>query len=304
MKSILKIILLVWASAVFGSCSKNIFSNGNLTERYETIAEPFLNIEVNDDVNVTLRRCDNDHAAGTIRIETGENLIDDIFAIVQKDVIKGRKDSITNRLVIHNNNSFNYLRPYDCPVDMTVWYDSIYTIFFNSNGVVRTADPIDGITFFDTIPIDSITRIDSIICKYVLEVQVLGGSGELHLLLNDPLLYTDYMGGTSSIYAKGYSKFAQTQAKYECHGIINYKELVTRNHHVYNHGTNKIFVNVFSGLKAANYNNGEIYYLRYDTTTYDYIPPLPTHQWGTWDSITHHCPEFLELHGGGIYPLN
>ena len=269
------VILLVLASVVFGSCSK--FSNGNLAERYDTIAEPFHNIELCDNVNVTLKNCDSTHIAGLIHIATGENLIDDITATIHKN-------GETNRLVIHNNNTFDFLRPYDAPIEMTVWYDSLYTIIFNSNGIIRTADTINSIILYDNASTDSITR-------KIVKVQVVGGSGELHLLLNGVSLYTDYQGGTSSIYAEGYSKYAHTKTNYECHGLIDYSALETRDHHIFHHGTNKIKVMVFKGLKATNYNNGEIWYKRFEETTWDFIPADEEHPWGSHDWIKHYCPE-------------
>ena len=294
MKRALDVILLVLASVVFGSCNKSVFSNGELVERNDTLREPFRIVEFNNNVNVNLMHCDENHFPGLIHIKTGENLIDNIAAEIQYDSITG-----FNKLVISNNGTHDYLRPYDYLLEMTVYYDSIYALVFNSNGIVIT-DSISGIAFHDTITVmqDSIP-IDSIVKKYKVQINVLDGSGELHLKVNGPLLYTDYQRGTSNIYAEGYSSYALTKTNYECHGLIDYRKMESRNHDIYHYGTNRIYTKVFSKLNANNYNNGEIHYVKFKKMTYDYCLPDDEHPepWGYHDWKWHHCPENLIYNG-------
>lgn len=279
MKRVLDVILLVFVSVVFGSCNKNIFSNGDLVDKLDTITESFRSVEFCDDVNVTLKHCDENHIAGLIRTKTGENLIDSITATVHKD-------ENGNCLVIHNHNTLDYLRPYNYKLEMTVWYDSIHTLIFNSNGTVTT-DTLRGIRFSDTI------SQDSTIYKNKVQINIIGGSGDFHFLMGGALLYTDYKEGTGNVYAKGSSSYAHTQTKYECHGIIDYRDMEIHNHDIFHRGTNRIYTKVFSNLRARNDNNGEVLYVRYRKKTRDYIPPDDEHPWGHYDSVWHYCPEYL-----------
>lgn len=279
MKRVLDVILLVFASVVFGSCSKNVFSNGDLKERKDTIVEPFRSIEFCDDVNVTIRHCDEDHIAGLIHLRTGENLMDSITTTIQKE-------GQGNRLVIHNNNTLNYLRPYNYTLEMTVWYDTLHTLVFNSNGTVHT-DTLRGILVCDTIANDSTVH------KQKMQINIIGGSGDLVFLMGGGLLYTDYKAGTGNVYAKGASSYAHTQTKYECHGIIDYRNMEIHNHDIFHQGTNRIYTKVFSNLRVRNLNNGEVHYLKYRKQTFDFIPPSEGDPWGHHELVWHFCPEAL-----------
>lgn len=279
MKRLLDVILLVFASVVIGSCNKNVFSNGDLKDKQDTIVEPFRSVECCDDVNVTLKHCDENHIAGLIHLRTGENLMDSITTTIEKDK-KG------NRLVIHNNNTLSYLRPYNYKLEMTVWYDSIHTIYFNSNGILKT-DTLKGMLSIDTISSDSIVQ------KYKMHVNILGGSGDLHFLMGGGLLYTDYRAGTVNVYAKGTSSYALTQTKYECHGIIDFGDMEIHNHDIFHQGTNRFYTKVFSKLRIRNQNNGDVHYLKYRKQTLDFIPPSEGYPWGHHDYVWHFCPEAL-----------
>lgn len=279
MKRVLDVILLVCASVVFGSCNKNIFSNGELVDKLDTITESFRSVECCDDVNVTLKHCDENHIAGLIRIKTGENLIDSITATIQKD-----KNG--NCLVLHNNNPLDYLRPYNYKLEMTVWYDSIHTIIFNSNGTLTT-DTLRGIRITDTI------SQDSTVYKNKVQINIIGGSGDIHFLMGGALLYTDYRAGTGNVYAKGASSYALTQTKHESHGIIDYSNMEIHNHDIFHRGTNRIYTKVFSNLRVINQNNGEVHYLKYSKQTLDFIPPSEGDPWGHHELVWHYCPGYL-----------
>lgn len=293
MKRVLDVVLLVFVSVVFGSCNKSPFSTGAITERTDTIKTSFHTVEFRDNVNVNLKLRDAQHIPGLVHIKTGANLIDNI--VVEIDTSNHKK------LIIGNNNTNNFLRPYDYPLDVDVYYDSIYWIIFNSNGIVHT-ETIEGISH---MVYDSIS--DSLFRKYKMQIDVIGGSGELHMQLeggNESVLRTSYTVGTADIFAKGHVGYAETKTNYSCHGIVDYRDLEIHNHRIDHFGTNRVFTKVFGMLNAYNYNNGEIYYLKYKKKCWEYVFPNDEHPYGHYDSVWHYCPEGINFHGySGIYPL-
>ena len=141
MKRKLDILLLACISLLCFSCKK--FSNGDVTEIRKLVESPFQVIELCDNVNVTLKHSDVANPAGTVIIKTGENLIDGITAEIEEHTIEVENDDGTdtllfNKLVIRNENTLDFLRPYDYTLEMTVYYDTLLKIFFNSNGIITT----------------------------------------------------------------------------------------------------------------------------------------------------------------------
>ena len=306
MKRALNVILLAFISVVFGSCDKNVFSNGAVTEKNDTLPEAFQIVEFRDNVNVMLKHCDEEHFSRLVHIKTAENLIDDIKTEIVPEVVTANDGHDTlklNRLIISNENTYNYLRPYDYPLEVTVYYDSIYGIFFYSNGIVET-DTIKGIAFPHSTSVDDSVKGHS---KYNTQITVLGGSGDLHLLLSGnefSVMKTNYVNGTVDIFAEGNTGYAETKTDYNCHGLIDYSELEIHKHNILHRGTNRIYTRVFSTITANNVNNGEIYYIRYKKKTFDCLPADDEHPWAYYDSVVHFCPHAKQLTGEGIYSID
>ena len=290
MKKALVAVLLACIS-VFGSCNK--FSIGNETV-VDQITAPFQVIEFRDDVNVKLLHCDANHPVGSIQIKAGEHLIDNISAETQKTNEIVGHDTLY-KLIIQNNNSGNFLHSYDYSVDMTIYYDSLYRLIFNSNAKNITTDTLRGFCFPTHFTQDTL-EWDSLAPNLLIELE--GGSGDFNVLTNCYRVTTKFLHGTSHITTKGSATIASTFADYDCHGIIDSRELESHTHYVTSYGTNTIYAKAFSLLKARNYNIGQIYYVKYDKKTYGYI-----HDEGCWGWITHHCPEKKELYGDNIMPF-
>lgn len=305
MKKRLAVFLLACASVLCCSCKDSVFSNGDLTTDEYCIEQPFHILEMCDNINVTLRQSDPTHCKGTIHVKAGDNIIDNILAEVHDDT-----------LTISNDNSFNYLRPYLNAVEMTIFSDSIYKIIFSSNGTLKTLDTLRG---FPIIIADTVHLIDTIIDEitgdtliqmhdtvnyqtlntFFIEIQ--DGSGTANILTRCERLVTTHQYGTACIYGKGYAGYAQTYASYNCHGIIDFRELETNIQSITNYGTNRIFVKVFHEIIARNYNNGEIYYLKYRKKTLE--PANSEHGWEPYWQW-HYCPEIhWSLHGDRIFPF-
>lgn len=260
MKKAPVIILLACISLLLGSCNK--FSIGDIIEETRPPVEPFQVVEIRDDINVSLRHSNADTLAGTVRIRTGANLIDDILAQTEEHLEIDGKDTLRyTKLVISNDNSVSYLRPYNHTPQMTVWYDTLYKIIFHSNGLIRT-DTLRGYSFPTHFSSDSL-EWDSLAPNLLLEVE--GGSGNFNVLTNCYKLIAKYIHGTSTLNIKGKATLASTYADYDCHGVINSKDLNTHIYYITTYSTNIIKTRAYHLLDIKNGNVGEVHYLKYFT---------------------------------------
>lgn len=267
MKRALNVILLVCAIAVLDSCSK--FSNGDVIEKTRQLDESFQMIELHDNVNVTLKHCDASNPTGFIQLKTGENLWDGISTEVEADTfclqVNGNNIKMpVNKLVIRNNNTLDFLRPYDYVLEMALYYDSIISIAFNSNGCIST-DTLRGYNFptHFTKPIGhgGTLEFDSLVAN--LHIEATGGSGDLNVKTNCHRLTTVYEHGTSNIILSGKAKCTEIYGDYDCHGIIDGTALEAINYYGTFNGTNAVIAKAFERIQATNNNIGHFYYVPY-----------------------------------------
>lgn len=288
MKRELVVILLACISMLCFSCKK--FSNGDLDTDVRHIGS-FQVIEMNDNVDVVLKHCDAEHEAGEVIIETGKNLLDDIITDTDSVLIKTNDENKKklNKLVIGNRNTLNFLRPYDYKLKATVYYDSLYMLYFNTNGTIVT-DTLHGYLWPRKTQTDSGVLQHEIAALW-LEVQ--SGSGDIYIKTNCAYLTTKYTQGTACITIGGkVSNYANTYSNYDCHGIIDEIELESRNHSINYYGTNKVYVKVVDRLSAVNNNLGYIYYKRFKKTESIYDEELGYHI----DSVFT-CPQHMYFDG-------
>ena len=297
------VFLLACVSLLQCSCDK--FSNGDVIEKSRQLDESFQMIELNDDVNVTLIHCDADNPAGYIVLKTGENLWDNISTEVMVDtfrlLVNGTyiKEKF-NKLVIRNNNTLDFLRPYDYTLEMTVYYDSIISILFNSNGTINT-DTLRGynyITHFSTHD-HSGNIIESDSLKSNLRIETAGGSGDLNVLMNCFRMTALYSHGTSNINFCGKARLAEVYGDYDCHGIIDGRYLETYNYYGTFNGTNALFAKAIDYISAKNNNIGSIYYVRFQREGTIWID-------GVWKDSIFNCPQRHWFQGNteNILPIN
>lgn len=303
MKRRLDIMLLVCISLLCFSCKK--FSNGDVTERTFQLEQPFQIVEMRNDVNVTLTHCDANNPAGKIVIKTGENLIDNISHDIEEMEITVGHDGITenltlNKLIIRNDNTLGFLRPYDYTVDMTVYYDTLLKLIFNSNATLTT-DTLRGYNLWTEF-----SGNDSLTSNLHLDIN--GGSGDFHVTAKCYLLRTKYLHGTSNLYLYGYAERAETSGYEDSHGIIDGKNLEADIYHTVNYrGTNTVIAKAFNHVNATNDNIGRIYYVKFSKTKQVIIPPHQDED-GHWipaDTIpdsTFYCPLSLDISGDNIMP--
>lgn len=263
------VIFLLACISVLCSCSKNPFSNGEVYQYERKAGQPFQIVEINDNLNVSLKHSDPNHPAGTIIIKIGENLIDNIGTEIEERLIENNEDTLTlNALVITNNNAFSYLRPYDYTREMTVYYDSLLKITFNSNAELMQTDTLHGYLLSTHFVQDTI-EWDSLASNLLLEVE--GGSGNFNVSVNCYKLTTKCIHGTSDININGKTTLAYTFADYDSHGVINSKKLDSHIHYINTNGTNVINAKTYHLLDVKNGNIGEVHYLQYWTTEEEHV---------------------------------
>ena len=264
------------------SCSKSPFSNGVVKEETRIVQGSFCVLEINDDVDVQLTRQLIPSDNTTIKLEVNEKLIDDITTEIHGDT-----------LTIGNNNSLNWIRPYNSTVKATVYYKSIKTISFNSNGSLNS-DIIHGYPVYGS---------DASANKTHLYLEVNGGSGDIDLNIQCDNIHTNYNWGTSAVKLSGDVSIAYTSTRYNCHGPIDSQDLETSFHYIYAYGTNKVIAKAFNQINAVNKNNGIVCYVRYHTVRDEII-------WGHYDEnnvwipmqtvpVEYSCPKEIIYQGPG-----
>lgn len=305
MRKKLDMLLLVFASVAFGSCSK--FSNGPVIPE-ERHRGPFQIIEICDNVDVNLKHCDNANHPGDITIKTKKNLMENIGTDTTEVEIKApyNGDTITyhfTKLKITNNNTLNFLRPYDYKLEMTVYYDSLYELIFNSNATVTT-DTLRGYNYPTHFSSVEGSDYDSLTPNLVLDIE--GGSGDFQIKTHCYRLITKYIHGTSNLTFCGQANRIETWADYDCHGIIDgFNAEALDYHQITNLGTNMVIAKAFKRINGLNDNIGHIYYLRYKKT----LPVAHSiyNDHGHWigtqiEDSTYHCP--LDVSKAGAYKEN
>lgn len=302
MKRKLGIILLACISLSCFSCKK--FSIGDETTQTRLLDKAFQIVEMNDNVNITLKHCDLNNPAGKIIITTGENLIDNIGTEIEELNI----DTITfNKLVIRNGNTMDFIRPYEYTLDMTVYYDSLFKIIFNSNAEVST-DTLRGYNFWTDFSEgnDSLSTTSYELMPNLL-IEADGGSGNLNVLTNCYRLLTLQRHGTANICFSGYAERAETSGEYDSHGIIDGKGLEANVYHtVHYSGTNTVIAKAFNHVNITNENIGRVYYVQFNKKKQVIVPPhIVDGHWVPADTVpdsTFYCPLHLNIEGDNVMP--
>ena len=304
MKSVTGVLLALISAVLVTSCRKDsIFSNGEVVERTLDYRNHYFKcVEMCDDVDVKLLHCDESHPYGTIVVRAGSRLIDSILADTTKP----------DTLIINNRNRLKWLRPYDAITEMTIYYDSLSTIVFNSNGRLITDDlcgiciPIEMDT---TMIIENVITQDSTVYDTIspimtmpaLRIDVLGGSGDIEVNVNCYQFVFQYEAGTSMVNLSGNASITYAYTSENAHGPVNCKALNTNIFYATSYGTNNMIVKAFHSVDAKNYNNGTVYFVEYLGAKKTYV----------YDSVTHMsllcyidvlCPEELYYNGQMLQP--
>lgn len=255
------------------SCAKSPFSNGLSTTREGKMDDRFRVLVANDNVDISLQQATETHPAGSYLVSAGDNIIDKI--LVENPSHKTDTGTVVSydTVVIHNDNRLNWLRPYDTEIKVTLYYDSIREVVFNSNGNLHSdalhgvAEP--GISTTVNSQGDTIVTNTHLYCLYV---NVIGGSGDLNLRVQCDRLSTNYMFGTARVNLKGRCPITFTYTSYNSHGPTDARDLWTNYHYIYHYGTNIVYAFAKHQIDANIYNNGIIRYRKDPNGAYPEVP--------------------------------
>ena len=218
---------LVFATLIFlsFSCTKAPLTNGEVVTEMRQL-DNFDIINLYDNIDVTLINSD----VFKIEITTGENLVTNIIA----DVIEGK-------LYLRNENTCNWIRSYDCPLEAKIYFSGkLSAINYESVGNLYSDSYIVD---------DSISRFD---------LNIEDGSGDIKLKINCDCFYMESHSGTNAVSIIGKSRYCYIYQNGL--GPILAENFITDKADVYSYKSNDIYVQCRNNLKASIYNMGNIYY--------------------------------------------
>lgn len=260
MEEKIKIFLIIGFLLVMSSCKKSPFdcftSTGEITTQTRTITPYFCNINMFDNVDIELISSDEQK----VEVTAGENIIDNIKTLISKE---------DSTLTIKNDNQCNWMRSYDKPLKVKIFYKEIESIYYYSIGNLTCLDTISSVErllkseiVIDTIfsSPDSINVIIDTIytIKKVFSLEVEDGSGDINLLLNCFRSKIYYKYGTCIVTPSGHSDVSYiTQTSF---GYIDARNLSTKLSYIVNSGTNNCYINAANYIGAEITGIGNIYY--------------------------------------------
>lgn len=217
--------IVVITLLIMSSCKKSPLAYGDVVTVTRDIPA-FNSLSLHNNIDVTLIMSDS----FKIELTTCENLINGIVNEVN--------DSL---LILRDDNTINWIREYDYPLEATIYYDSQITkIHYSSVGLLRSDDYI----------VDDSTS--------TFELFVEDGGGEISLNLRCKHLIIDSNGGATGIKFKGRSR--TSDIRQDSYGPILLDEFISDTVKAVNIGANDIFLHCNNSLRTYIYSSGNIYY--------------------------------------------
>jgi hypothetical protein len=220
------LVLLLPFAILLATCSKDegvcISSTGKVITR-ERGTQPFHSIEVSDNINLILTQ---DTALYNISVEAGENLIDGITTEID-----------SGRLVIRNQNSCNWLRSFEIPVNVYLTFNRLDTIVFQAAGNITCTNEWTN----ESVNLD-----------------IIEGAGKINLKLNAFRTYVIVKYGTTDINLSGFSQIT-TLISYGF-GPLHAEDLTSKFTYVSSYSSNDMFVYSSVDLQVEIGNIGDVYY--------------------------------------------
>ena len=226
MKVHVKIAILVFIASFSTACSKlnpgDCFSNTGPVSTQTRTAEPFRYIQMNNNVDVFI----------TYGQEYG------ITVKAGKNILPGIKTEIEDlTLTISNENTCNWLRSYDSPLEVYITSPGIDSIVYQSSG---------NLTCLNAYAADSI------------QIDVLEGAGNIDLWLNTQKSKVNLHYGTVDLSMRGYSHLNYIYSA--GYGPADLSKLGTEFTYITNNSTNNCHVKARLSLNAEIHSVGDIYY--------------------------------------------
>ncbi|MFH1160617.1 MAG: head GIN domain-containing protein [bacterium] len=213
-------ILLCWCG-----CGKTGFdclnSTGEITTEERTIS-PFDSIEINDYVNVFISH----DSVTKVTVQAGKN------------ILPGISTEVKNRqLVIHNNNTCNWIRSYNNPINVYISTPDLWKIYYNSSG---------NLTSLNKLSYDS------------LMLEVWGGCGTIDLDVDIFQGYFYLQLGTADLHLRGACDIASLSSG--DFGLLDARNLHARFLFISSRSSNNCYVYADQELTATIESIGDIYY--------------------------------------------
>lgn len=239
------VLLFSLVSLALASCSDldSLFSNGMPVTQDRLFTEPFHFIGMYNNINVELIKSDNPH----IELTCPDNLIDKITT----EVTDGK-------LIIKNDNKYNWLRSYDYQCDAKVYYDSILELEYASIGDLVAKDTIKGFSVFDTLK-DIHGNDSSIYVVRELSLHISEGSGNIDLTIDCDVFRNSFSNGTANATIKGTVSYSEHLLR--SYGLVHAEELDSNFVRVQSNSTNDIYVRARTKLTVWINTIGNVYYL-------------------------------------------
>lgn len=220
---LVSLILIVMLSSCGKEGGLDCFKSTGETRIEERFVPPFHTIEVFDNINLVLTQ---DTLLNSMEVEAGENLLKGITTEVD-----------SGRLFLRNENTCNWVRSFEVPINIYISFSSLDTIIFRAAGNLRFTTP---------------WKNDSI------QFDVWEGAGKIELDLDviKSKVYVHY--GVVDVNISGTSEVSYLSNK--GYGPINALDLKTNYTYMSTLSPNDCFVNVRGELGVTINNIGNVYY--------------------------------------------
>lgn len=226
MKSISSLVVVLFFLLLSFGCSKSpgdcFTSTGNATTVERSIAD-FTGILMLDNIDVELIKGNSPK----VEVTAGEHIIDNIITEV-----------IDSELQIKNQNACNFVRSYDKPIKVKVYFQQLDSLEYRSIGNVICHDTISNADRF--------------------KIDIFEGAGRIELELNTKYSHLNFYYGTAELIVSGFSQVNYIyQASY---GPIDARNLVTSFNYLENKSTNNCYVQANLVLGVTISSIGNVYY--------------------------------------------
>lgn len=221
------IVLLIFAVTLFSTCKKSsvldCFNNTGKIEKTERPVSYFHTIRLNDNVNLHLVQSNQDKLV----LEAGTNLMRKIVTEVSEDSV----------LTISNENSCNWVRSYNKPINVYLNVKYLRYIEYRSVGNITNTDTL---------------RLDS------LQIDIFEGAGEIKLTLRTYVCAVNLHYGTADVIlnGKGVANIFYLLGA----GKIDAREFEADHVYLRNWSSNDMFVWADKFLSAEIKGLGNVYY--------------------------------------------
>jgi hypothetical protein len=207
-------------------CNKDegvcISSTGKIIKQ-DRFVPSYKTVEVNDNINLILTQ---DPAINRITVEAGENLIDGITAVLD-----------SGKLILRNENSCNWLRSFEVPVNVYLTFTQLDTIIFQAAGNISCTND----------------WTNHSVCLDVIE-----GAGKIDLKLQVYRSFVLARYGTTNINLTGNSEVT-TLVSYSF-GPLHAENLISKFTYVSSYSPNDMFIYSSIDMIVEIGNIGNVYY--------------------------------------------